>query len=258
MEKSILQYVSSSKGIVLFVAIMFFVTGSAFGQQKKDPEEKKLTDSGKSNFFNSHTPRSKDFHAVGHSLFFDLNLGPIQTYAPDTTDLYDTTTKFSRVAEYSFYNISYYLRFNVYQPDDNKAVSLTINPALGLGFSQSKRIKGFGVGSGAAYVGYEWGLGSTYRTDATRGGFIRLGAEYYYTPIIVDTRARDDRDIRSWISPVISFGSRRESAKERLIESNFKIGWGLNRVDDVDNGVNPYMFSREFSFRYSIVVYLDY
>jgi hypothetical protein len=258
MGRSVQYNHKQQPGKGILVLILFLFSATSFFSQTKEKDKPRLTDTGKSNFFNSHTPRSKDFHAVGHSLFFDLNLSPIKTYAPDTTDPFDSTTKFSRIAQYSFYNISYFFRYNVYQPTDNKAFSITINPALGLGFSQSKRVKGFGVASGAVYLGYEWGLGSTYRTDESKGAFVRLGAEYYYTPLLIESRKRDDSDIRSWISPVISFGTRRETEKARLLESNFKLGWGLSSVGDEDNGVNPYLFARAFNFRYSLVVYLDH
>lgn len=249
--------VSGIRFLICTIAVIYAVDSIQAQTQKK--EKKDFTDSGKGNFLWNHTPRSRDFHAVGHSLFLDLNLSPIQTYAPDTiSNPLDTTTKFSRIAEYSIYHISYFLRFNVLQPDDEKAVTLTLNPGIGAGFSQSKRVKGFGIFTGGAYLGYEWGNGSTYRSAEEKGAFIRLGAEYNYTPLIISKRSREESDIKTWITPAIMFGTRKANYKGRLIETNMKIGWGLEKVKEEGNALNPYTFARPFSCRFSLVVFLDY
>jgi hypothetical protein len=250
-----------SRSFTVILLLLFFCGQQVLAQQNKKSETKKLTDTDKSSggFLKNHTPRSKDFHAIGHSLFFDINLSPIQSYAPDTIlDPFDSTTKYSRVAEYSFYNLSYFFRYNVYQPDDERAVTVTLTPSLGLGLSESKHVKGFGIVTGAALIGYEWGNGATYRSEREKGGFIRLGAEYNYTPLLVTSTRRPDKDIRGWIGPVISGGTRRINSKDQLVESNVKIGFGVNRITESDDGVNPYLFSRAFSLRYSIVIYLDH
>jgi hypothetical protein len=240
------------------IIVMLFFSGIIFAQEKRSKNGEKLTDTGKSNFFTSHSPKARDFHSFGHSLFFDLNLSPIKAYAPEKKNSSDTLTKFSRISEYSIYHISYYFRYNIFQPSNDKAVTLTFNPGIGFGVSQSKRVKGFGAFTGGAYIGYEWGNGSTYRSEEERGAFIRLGAEYNYTPLIITSKTSNEHESKYWIGPSVSFGVRKENQKEKLVETNFKIGWGLNKVTDDENAISPYAFARPVSFRFSFVIFMDH
>jgi hypothetical protein len=228
----------------------------SFGQQKPNAsKEKKLTDEGKDNIFQNHTPRSRDFHGIGHSLFFDLNLGPLQNYTHIRNQ--DTVQIYSRLTEYSLYHISYFFRVNVAQPDDDKAISITLNPGIGLGMSQSKKIKGFGIFTGGAYVGWERGAGSTYRSTEEKGRFIRLGAEYNYSPLTIGSQEDGNTDIKSWVSPVLSFGFRKENSKQNLVETNVKIGVGTEAADPTISE-NSFIFYRPFSLRISMVIFLDH
>ena len=240
-----------------YLVLLFFYTSICSAQTKKNNSSDKKEKQEKKHFLQQHKPRAIDFHALGHSFFFDLNLSPIQAYAADSTTPSDTLPIFSRISQMSIYNISYHFRLNLFRIDDDHAVSLTLNPGLGIGISQSKKINGFGAFTGAALLGYEWGLGSTYRSALETGGCVKAGIEYTRSPLTGTVVSRPESEIREWINAVISFGVRKENQKRKLLENNFKIGFGTSTVDEL-NGVNPYRIARSFSFRYSFVVYLDY
>ncbi|MBC7862530.1 MAG: hypothetical protein IAF38_06100 [Bacteroidia bacterium] len=238
-----------------FFFALLICLGAWLPAQEK-PVKKELTDPGHTHkSIKEHTPRARDFHAVGHSLFFDLNLAPLKPYT--VIKNYDTTLEYSRVAEYSFYHISYFLRFNLAQPSNEKAFTLTLNPGVGLGMAQSKKMKGFGVFSGGVYLGWETGAGSTYRSAEEKGNFIRLGVEYSKLPLIISSKDPHSKEITSWLSPVISFGFRKENVKQNLYETNFKIGWGFPKANDA-NSINTYTFARPVTFRLSMVIFLDH
>ncbi len=246
------------KSNFLIIILFSFLPCFYFAQKNTTIKNvKNKQDQEKKYFLQQHKPSAIDFHAIGHSLFFDLNLSPIQTYAADSTTYADTLTTYSRIAQYSFYHICYHFRLNLFNIDDDNAISLSLSPGIGLGSSQSKKINGFGALTGAAQLGYEWGIGSTYRSAADKGGCVKIGVEYSYSPITIQSHKTAERDIRSWLNPVLSFGFRKENNREKLIENNFKIGFGLQKANQLI-GVNPYSIGRSFSFRYSFIVYLDH
>ena len=238
-----------------FFLLFLLLSGSLLFSQKgksKTKEKEKHRDKNSGSIFKDHTPYARDFHSVGHSLFFDLNLAPLTSYKVN-----DTLNSYSRLAEYSFYHISYFFRLNLIQPSDERAITLALNPGIGLGQTASKNIGGFGMVSLGALLGWETGAGSTYMSGEDRGGFFRLGAEYTYMPLITGKKTAGEHDIRSWISPIVSFGFRKENRKQNLIETNFKVGWGFPRQNDL-TATNSFTFARPFTFRMSFVVFLDH
>lgn len=106
-------------------------------------------------------------------------------------------------------------------------------------------------------IGFEKGAGSTYLSEEEKGGFFRLGAEITYMPIFYTKRQENEKDIRYWINPIVSFGFRKENSKQNLIETNFKIGWGVSKEKNI-YALDTYTFLRPVSFRMSFVVYLDH
>ena len=244
---------SFAKFILVFACswlLMFDCVAQTYKSKKNTKQEKK------GSFF-EHKPSACDFHAVGHSLFGDLNLFPVVRYGADSLSEFDTLPVFSRVKNYNLYHISYHFRYNLYQPDEEKAISLLISPGLGLGLSQSKKINGFGIFNSSLLLGYEWGAGSTYRSIEEKGYFIRAGLEYHYAPLIFFDRVNDEKELRTFLGPVFSAGFRKENLKGKLVETNLKIGWGFEQVDPGIYNV-PFSFSRPFSLRISFVIFLDH
>jgi hypothetical protein len=235
--------------------LLFLSSGTFYAQKKKTKEKEKEKPTAGGGFLKEHKPHARDFHSLGHSLFFDLNLAPLRPYT--VIKNYDTTTEYSRLVEYSLYHISYFLRFNLYEPDDERALTITMNPGLGLGLTESRKMKGFGIFTGGLLIGWEKGVGATYRSGEPKGRFIRLGAEYSYLPLVISSQEENQNEIKSWISPVLSFGFRKENAKQNLVETNFKIGWGFPKVDD-PRATTTYVFYRPFSLRISMAVYFDH
>lgn len=240
----------------LFLYI-FLISCTVLSAQKKSTTKGKSKPKEKehNNIFTNHTPHSRDFHGIGHSLFFDLNLAPLKPYTVIKNQ--DTTAEFSRLTEYSLYHISYFFRLNLIQPDDDRAFTFTLNPGIGLGLSQSKKMKGFGIFTGGAYFGWETGMGSTYLSSEEKGRFIRLGAEYSYLPLAINSQEKDNQEIKSFVTPAISFGFRKENPKQNMVETNIKIGMGLTKADQT-LGSSSFVFYRAFNFRLSMVVYLDH
>jgi hypothetical protein len=238
---------------ILYILVLFAFCG--FGQKKTTKASKKKTDKG--NFFTNHKPSSRDFHSYGNAILTDFSLFPISKYPSDKLTFDDTLPIFSRIRNYNLYHISYFFRYNIFQPDDEKAITVALNPGLGIGFSQSKRVDGFGIFNGSMLLGFEWGAGATYRSIEEKGFFIRAGAEYNYAPLVVFSTRSVDNDVRTYISPIVSVGMRRQNLNGKLFETNLKIGWGSETVDE-SNGISPYMFSSPFSFRFSVVVFLDH
>ncbi|MFN6036898.1 MAG: hypothetical protein ACK452_00390, partial [Bacteroidota bacterium] len=241
----------------IFFLILFLILGIdiCLAQKKTVKPSKKKKES--KNIFKEHKPSARDFHSIGHAFFSDLNLLPAYRYPADSITEFDTLPVFSRLKNYNAYHISYFFRYNLFQPDDEKIISLVMNPGFGIGLSQSKKINGFGVFNGSILLGYEWGAGSTYRSIEEKGFFIRAGVDYNYAPLITFSRIKPDNDPRYFIAPSVSFGSRKENDRGKLIETNIKIGMGLNKLNE--EGVdNPFIFSRPISVRFSFVVFLDH
>ena len=241
--------------IFCVIIILIFDAGSFYAQKTSGKSAKNKT--GKSNFFTQHKPSSRDFHSIGHSLFTDFNLLPIVRYDPDSLSIYDTLPTYSRLKNYNIYHVSYYFRYNIFQLHEEKVISLTINPGIGLGLSQSKKINGFGILNGSVSFGYEWGAGASYRSIEERGYFVRAGAEIHYAPLLIIKSESVNNDSKSWVGPVVSAGFRKENSKGKLIETNLKIGWGFKKVN-YDGAISPFIFSRPFSFRFSFVIFLDH
>ena len=238
--------------------LIFILLFSVFGVIAQTKSNKKVKQTNeKKNIFKDHKPSARDFHSIGHSLFGDMSLMPISRYSADSLSDFDTLPIFSRIKNYSFYHVSYFFRYNVFQIDDEKVFSLTLNPGLGLGLAESKKIKGFGSFTGSALFGFEYGAGSTYRSIEEKGFFIRLGAEYVYSPLIVFSENDRNIDGRFFFGPALSSGFRKEYEGERLIETNIKIGFATQKVQD-DRYYVPFLFARSINFRVSFVIFLDH
>ena len=178
------------------------------------------------------------FYDMGLSFLMDYSASPVRsvTTKSDTPinppywggpTVYPDTTNYYQVFNYNICTYIFRLRANLVQPTDNMAISVTTVPAFGVGFTWQK------PGEGASMCAlnlpimaeFDFGAGSTFKSEAKAGGFIAAGYEFIMAPMIPTGEFKGKL---GWSEPVFSAGYRYWTKFQKLMELNLKVGIASN------------------------------
>lgn len=206
--------------------------------------------------FSQNDLKDKLFHTIGFAVYSDYFASPLSktTYPASSNNL----THYNQSTALSLGSFIYCIRYNIKEPSDNFAISLSASPALGPAISDNDGIGSFNI---PFLAGAEFGAGATYNSTANIGGFFRVGLEYTKFPIINASSADYSSDlITSWIEPVISTGIRYWNKKNKLRELNIKYGFGkANDLSFVSpNDPQSLYTKRAMTLRLSWLIFLNY
>ncbi len=170
-------------------------------------------------------------------LSLDRAVGPVTeyTYTPATGQV---NTEAMQLHGYGVLAGMYAFRYNFSEPDSEKAFSLSVQPALSVGFYSNAGRFYFNL---PVMAGWDFGAGSTYNSNANVGGFLRLGFEYNVLPLLKDmsdveisreyaTYENGQYEIRrvraktSFLNPCIGGGFRYWSRNNVMKEIGLKVG----------------------------------
>ena len=218
----------------------------------------------------------KMFHTLGASYFLDWYSTPLEVtykdryYEKNTWGSYSETTvkadadsislkadtTFNRYAGWSLTTLIYTFRYNIFEPSDDLAISLSTSPSIGLTFGDN----GIGTVNLPFFINSEFGAGSTYNSSANVGGFIGLGYEYTISGILPFDLI-DDGDIvegvtvGSWGEFVFKAGVRFWSNSNKLKEISVKIGYSAS--EDLAPKTK-FIFQRASTFQLAFSYILNY
>jgi hypothetical protein len=157
---------------------------------------------------------------------------------------------------------NYDARFNLVQFGEESALSISLSPTVGAGFSDNADFEWAETGIGQfnlpAFISFEHGAGATYTSLKTNGISLGVGVEYNYAPfVIVD---EDDnvnqgeianKAIKSSVLPVMSLTYKRWSKKGFMFIQRLKYGF-LNYSTKIGTGtVDSKLVTFSYSFGFS-------
>jgi hypothetical protein len=122
------------------------------------------------------------------------------------------------------YDYSGSLRYNFYEANENMALSVELDPSLGIDYSNV----GFCSFQLPLMVAIHKGAGSTYKASAEKGMFFAAGMNFMANPLVKsDGSGSSSIKVKNnWISPTVAAGYRYWSAKNRLKEISLRFAMG--------------------------------
>lgn len=206
------------------------------------------------------------FFDMGFALFSDYTASPVSAvttrseflvqdpvtwnwYYPDTTQYFQS---------HAFHLCSYVFRFraNAVQPTDNLAISISGTPSFQFGFvwenpNDAMSLMALNL---PLMTELNFGAGSTFKSDANKGGYIGAGYEFHVSPLIdMDSEFKGKK---AWGQPAFAAGYRFWVKETKLAELNLKLGFGKNKVvppDSYDQRV-----SSPLSIRIAFLWFMNY
>jgi len=178
------------------------------------------------------------FYDMGLTMLADFTTSPVQSavsksengiYNPWTGSVfYPDTTIYYQSHGLSIASYILRVRANVLQPSDNTALSLSATPSLQFGFVWEN------PGDATSLMAcnlplmaeFSFGAGSTFKSDADKGGYVGAGYEFNLSPIL-DFKS-EFAGKKSWGMPAFAVGYRFWVKETKLAELNLKLGFGKN------------------------------